>query len=358
MMRRVAAAVVAAAVVLAGGALAAALGPVNGAARTRTPAERLGPPVRALVLGDSALASLRWATGSANAVVGFEHTLDLETCRRLYTLSCPGRTGAPPPTAYEALAAHGPGYDTLVLAVGYNEFPLYMAESFDRVVTRARSLGYRRIVWWTLRHRGATTNAGRNDRTVRDLVASGAYPDVVIADWAAYSAAHPEWFVADGVHHQLAGAYAAADYLSRKVAAVEGRPCPLPDVPSGRLAAVCPDPDRTGPTAQLAALYPLGIESVICYERWIDEVRCQYLGLDLAPTRRLGAGSTGPDVQALQHRLRRLGALSTMTAVTGVYDATTTQAVRSIQGELGVRVTGVADRVTLAGLGFDVGAVA
>jgi len=354
-MRRIAVAVAACLVTLGVGAAALGLGDVDRAAQVGRTAERLGPPVRALVLGDSALASLRWATGAANAVTGFEHTLDLETCRRLFTLSCPGRTGAPPPTAYEALAAHGGAYDTLVLAVGYNEFPAYMAESFVRVVERARSLGYRRIVWWTLRNRGPSTNAGRNDRTVRDLVAGGGYDDVVIADWARYSSSHPEWFVADGVHHQLVGAYAAADYLSRKLAAVEGRPCPLPVRPGAATPAVCPDPDLAAPSVALAAMYAIGRESVICYERWPDEVRCQFQGLDLALVRTLGPGAVGPDVEAVQHRLWRLGLLA---SVTGRFDGATESAVSAAQTSRGLDGSGRADRATLVALGFDVGGIA
>jgi hypothetical protein len=353
-MTRISAVVFAAAIVVGSVAGAVGFDAVDRAAEVDQPGERLGPPMRALVLGDSALASLRWAPGAANAVVGFEHTLDLETCRRLYTLSCPGRTGAPPPTAYEALAAYGDVYDTLVLAVGYNEFPAYMAESFQRVVERARSLGYRRIVWWTLRNRGLSTNAGRNDMTVRELVAGGGYDDVVIADWAVYSASHPEWFNADGVHHQLAGAYAAADYLSRKLAAVEGRPCPLPDRPGEATPFPCPDPDRLPPTSDLASLYAIGSEAVICYERWPDEVRCQHRGLDMALDRSLAPGATGLDVEALQHRLRRLGLLAT---ITGRYDGPTESAVRVAQTERGVAVSGRADRHTLARLGFDVGGI-
>ncbi len=356
MRRRTRAVAIAAAVTatLTASVAAAVVPTIDRAVTGGATAERVAVPHRALVIGDSALASLRWATGSANVVVGFDHTLDLETCRRLYTLSCPGRTGAPPPTAYETLARYGTAYDVLVLAVGYNEFPLYMAESFARVVERARSLGYHRIVWWTLRNNGPSTNAGRNDRTVRDLVAGGGYPDVVLADWAAYSAGHPEWFVADGVHYQLAGAYAAADYLSRKMAAIDGRVCPVPTTPTGPSLSPCPDPDRAGPTAALPTLYPLGVESVLCYERDPVAVGCQLQGIDLALTRELREGAAGRDVEALQHRLRRLGRLA---AVTGVYDGATQAAVVAWADAHGLRGRTRADRDVLASLGFDVSGV-
>jgi hypothetical protein len=337
------------------GAVSAAATRIDGPAAGTAAAVRTGPPVRALVLGDSALAALRWAPGSANAVVGFDRTLDVEPCRRLAEPSCPGRGGRPPTTALEALAVHGDAYDLLVLAVGYNELPSQMADSFARVVARARSLGYRQVVWWTLRNRGPSTNAGRNDRTIRDLVAGGGYPDVVIADWAAYSAGRPDWFAADGVHYSLTGAYAAADYLSRTIASLEARVCPLPPTPTAPPSVPCPDPDTTGPVADLRALYRIGTESVICFEQEVDAVRCQLYGLGFTIRRALGPGDAGAEVDALQQRLRRLGLVA---SVTGVVDAVTSSALQAFQRSRALPSSGVADRSTLAALGFDVSGVA
>jgi hypothetical protein len=76
----------------------------------------------------------------------------------------------------------------------------------------------------------------RNNATLAELVASGAYPDVVIADWATYARDRTEWFAPDGIHLRTLGTYAASDYISRKMAHLDGRACPEPvraGVPAG-----------------------------------------------------------------------------------------------------------------------------
>jgi hypothetical protein len=233
-----------------------AVGPIDGAADApHTVAVRVDPPVPtpALVLGDSALAALNWIPAAREAVQGFDDTLDLKACRRLYYPSC---ASPAPTTAYEALAAHGRGFEVLVISVGYNDLASMTATSFEQVVGRARQLGYRQIVWWTLRAVDSGF-AGRN-AVIRQEVATGEYPDVVIADWDSYTADRPQWFVNDGVHYRPIAAWAAADYLSRKVAFLEGRPCPAPTAPDAVPQDPCPDPDATGPTAAIESLYPIG----------------------------------------------------------------------------------------------------
>jgi hypothetical protein len=239
--------------------VAVAAGPIDRAADTPvSPAVRLDPPTvtRALVIGDSALAALNWVPAARQAVLGFDATLDLEACRRLYLPSCPTSGGRLPPTAYDELAIHGPGFDTLVVAVGYNDVASVTASSFQHVVERARQMGYTRIMWWTLRTPSASF-AERN-AVIAAQLAGGQYPDVVLADWGRYSAGMGHWFVADGVHFRPVGAWAAADYLTRKMAFLEGRVCPVPVSPSVEAENACPDPDVAGPVADLEALYPIG----------------------------------------------------------------------------------------------------
>jgi hypothetical protein len=248
-------ALVAFAVAALGGA-AIAVGPIDRAADApHAVAVRVDAPVPTptLVLGDSALAALNWVPAARQAVLGFDDTLDLRACRRLYYPSC---ASPPPPTAYETIGNYGPGFAVLVVAVGYNDLASMTKTSFEQVVGRARQLGYRQIVWWTLR---AVDNgfAARN-AVIRDELATGKYPDVVIADWDRYTANRTQWFVADGVHFRPIGAWAAADYLSRKMAFLEQRPCPAPTSPGAAPQAPCPDPDATGPIADIAALYPIG----------------------------------------------------------------------------------------------------
>jgi hypothetical protein len=239
------------------------------------PAVRLDPPQPVLVVGDSAIAAVRWVPGAATAVLGIDHTLDLESCRRLVAPSCRGREGRTPPTALEAIRATKGTYHTVVVATGYNDGAPGFEASFRAIVDQARSQGVERIVWFTLRddvtyvspgELGQQATFAANNATLRGLVSSGAYPDVTIADWDAYTTLHPEWFTADGVHYRPVAAWAAADYLSRTMASLDGRPCPMPFVPNGPRPDPCPDPDLTGPIADLDALYSIGTGGVVCYE--------------------------------------------------------------------------------------------
>lgn len=236
-------------IVVAGGT--AAWASPSGVAAPTQPATRVRAHASTLVIGDSALAALTWAPGSGRAVIGFDITLDLRACRRLYRPSC---ASPAPTTVYEALGVHGPGFETLVVAVGYNDLAGSTGEGFEAVVERARQLGYSRIVWFTMR--GGATFEQRN-QVLRELLASGRFPDVTLADWNAYTASRPDWFVSDGVHFRVIGAWAAADYLTRKLAFIDGRICPEPYTPGAPAPDPCPDPDLTGPLTDLYALYPV-----------------------------------------------------------------------------------------------------
>ena len=261
----------------------------------------------------------------------------------------------------EALADHGDKYQILVVATGYNDGTAGFAESFRRVVVRARTFGYVQIVWWTLRSDVDYVSPGsvgnhaafaRNNQIVSDLLATGDYPDVVLADWGGYSSDRAEWFATDGVHYRAIGAWAASDYLSRKMAFLQERPCPLPLAPNQPVQRPCPDPDVTGPRADIEALYPVGVDGLLCYELGADRrFECRFDTHVLLIERELGPGMVGNDVTALQTRLIRLELLAG--AADGSYGPMTTQAVRAFQSSASLAVTGTADTATLAALGFD-----
>ena len=334
---------------------------------TRT-AVRLDPPRRAVVIGDSAIAALRWVPRADSAIVGFEHTLDLESCRRLYSRSCDGREGRTPPTVYEALDFHGGKFTTLVVATGYNDSDLNFAVSFRLVVERARTLGFERIVWWTLRSDvdyvapGAVADHRTfaiNNQIVRDLLATGDYPDVVLADWGAYTAGQTDWFVTDGVHYRSLGAWAAADYLTRKMAFLDDRPCPVPTAPNLPVENPCLDPDVTGPVTDLRAMYPVGADGVLCYEIGVDRrFECRTDDHVIRLERELAYGLTGDDVEAVQTRLIRLDLLADSVPGSArqpsrVFDLPTFLAVQTFQLSASLPATGIADVATLDALGFD-----
>lgn len=328
-------------------------------------AVRVDPPRPAVVIGDSAIAALRWVPGADNAIIGFDHLLDLESCRRLLDPSCRGREGRTPPTAYEALGAHGEDFEVLVIATGYNDGTSRYADAFRAIVGRARGLGYQQIIWWTLRSDVDYVSPGsvgyhetfaENNRVIRELLDTGSYPDVVLADWGGYTADKAEWFVTDGVHYRAVGAWGASDYLSRKMAYLEERPCPMPLVPGEPAPNPCPDPDVTGPVADIEALYPVGDDGVLCYEIGDDRrIECRFDTHVIQLVREMQEGDSGSDVSALQTRLVRLELLDS--SVTGYFGTITTAAVVAFQTSGGLPVTGRADVATLDALGFDTSAI-
>ena len=117
----------------------------------------------------------------------------------------------------------------------------------------------------------------------------------------------------------------------------------------------CPDPDVTGPVADIAALYTIGQDGVLCYEIGDDHhIECRFDAHVIQFTRVLSEGMSGNDVSALQMRLQRFGLLA---AVDDNFGPSTADAVRTFQSSNGLPPTGIADRPTLAALGFDTSAV-
>lgn len=239
-----------------------------GAATVVEVARRVDPPDRALVISDSAWLGIH-TYGTIDAVQGFDHTLALASCRRRVVTSCTNYDGFVPVTLLDVVEAEGDTYSTLIVATGHNDGDQAFAAEFDTIVTTARTLGYRRVVWLTLRTAGVTYESpgdagfaavfARNNATLQALVGTGDHPDVEIADWATYARDRPEWFAPDGIHLRTLGTYAATDYLSRKMAHLDGRACPEPLAAGLPPQDPCPDPDATGPVVDLAGVYPVGL---------------------------------------------------------------------------------------------------
>ncbi len=88
---------------------------------------------------------------------------------------------------------------------GYDTF----ADSFDLVVASSRAKGARRVVWLSypegvdyLLPNGlpGSESLVNINQIMRDELASGAFPGVVIADWFNYASASPTWFNRDDIH--------------------------------------------------------------------------------------------------------------------------------------------------------------
>ena len=147
---------------------------------------------------------------------------------------------------------------------GYDEWWTSFPESFDEVAEAARAKGARHIIWLTYREgvpykllTGELADEAfvKNNQTLRDKVASGAFPDVLLAEWYSHTKIDNGWISGDGIHLTREGALGVADYISRWIAFVEGRPCPMPSVLGGVVEPTCPNPDTQPPIADVVALY-------------------------------------------------------------------------------------------------------
>jgi hypothetical protein len=227
-------------------------------AAAEPPRSNSSPPetTEVIFISDSSLAGIRW-NGALPFLQGAAFDNRLESCRRLFSTSCRGREGYAPLTAVDELATATPGrYRVAVIATGYNDWASLFPSSFDAVMSVARSKGIERVVWLTYRENvGYISPSGisnsdsfvANNRVLYAAMASGEYPELILADWHGYSFTRRDWLTADGVHLTVPGARAAAGYVSRKLAWMERRPCPAGIGGPITAGGWCADPDATGP---------------------------------------------------------------------------------------------------------------
>ena len=213
------------------------------------------PPVRrATIISDSAMAGVRW-NGALGGFRGFIADDRLQSCRRLVAASCNGREGIRPPTAlYEIrwLTQPEPS-DVLVIAVGYNDWHVGFGWQARAILDAARAKGYRQIAWVTYRESLGYTlpsdssvdrsNYAFMNSELRAIHASGDYPELMLWDLDGYTRGVAGWFTADGVHELRRGSWGVADWISRHMAALDGRPCPMPWRIGLAPDPVCQNPD-------------------------------------------------------------------------------------------------------------------
>lgn len=166
----------------------------------------------ATFVGDSVSESIDY-TPSARRILqrSFAIRFDLATCRRLVAPSC-SFNGSTPSTALQAVRALGSGLGSvLIVNVGYNEGSSGYGSGIDRVMRAARRAGTRGVVWLTLRESGPYRSVYRSTNAAIRR-AAGRWPDLVVADWHAFSSGRP-WFRDDGLHLTPAGADALARFV-------------------------------------------------------------------------------------------------------------------------------------------------
>ena len=229
-------------------------------AATQPPAPNRGLS-KGLLVGDStmlAIPSYRTQYG----LQGFTPQVEAESCRALNQPSC-GRSYRPP-NSVSKINEQTHIFDSVVIMAGYDEWYTTFESSFNAVVQAARDTGARRVIWLSYKDDvpyllpngvPARESLIQMNNKLGQLVASGAYPDVIIADWNSYTASVGDWISPDGIHLRPTGALGLADYISRYIAHLEGRSCPQPWEVGGSTAGVCPNPDEHGPPADVVTLY-------------------------------------------------------------------------------------------------------
>lgn len=318
-----------------------------------------------LVIGGSSLAGLEWNSAAKKAMQGADFTFDLESCRRLYLESCSALRDSPPTTAYEVLRDKGPGHTTAILMGGYNDSGSRFKEGFEKVIEKAREVGIERFIMVTLRvvdpepRMEDPLKAGnfrQNNYILDDLMATGDYPDVFLADWNLYAGEQDHWF-SDKVHFSALGAWGAADYLSRKLAFLDKRACPQPRRPGDAPQDPCPDPDRKPPDVDFQNVYKFKRGRLLCYDvSNPDHIECKPPAdvdssvRDSLVLENLEYGDKGDQVRALQEKLRTLDIYEG--SPTGTFDDDTLAAVMRFQFEQDLPITGNVGPATRDALGF------
>jgi hypothetical protein len=178
-------------------------------------------PSRVTVITDSVGGILHYP-GGGGAALGRGIDLDVEAkvCRRLVTTGCQPDVGPPPLSALDTINALGPQIgSTVVIDVGYNDDAASYGAALDETMAALGAAGVRHVVWVTLRE----TQSGwiQIDDAIR--AAPARWPQVVVADWAAFSAGQP-WFV-DLAHLNVSGGLALASFLRPFVLRACGAGC-------------------------------------------------------------------------------------------------------------------------------------
>ena len=218
-------------------------------------AQRQTPPMRsATIISDSAMAGVRW-NGALGGFRGFNADDRLQSCRRLVARSCNGREGFRPLTALNEVRALQPAQptDVLIIAVGYNDWNVGFDWQSRLVLDAARAKSFSTVAWVTYRELVGYTlpsdsdisqsNYASMNAELRAIVASGDYPELRLWDLDGFTRGVAGWFASDGVHETRRGSWGVADWISRHMAALDGRPCPMPWTRTFTQDQICPNPD-------------------------------------------------------------------------------------------------------------------
>lgn len=164
-------------------------------------------PPRVTMIGDSVATSIAY-TSDARAILaaGIDLKLEVAPCRRVGQESC-SYDGVRPPTVIDLVLTLGDALgQTVIVAVGYNDFEPAYAGNLEDALAALRKAGVTRVLWLTL-HESRPAYASMNDAI---QAAAAHHPELTVVDWQVYSRSHPDWVQPDGIHLTGDGAVAMA----------------------------------------------------------------------------------------------------------------------------------------------------
>jgi hypothetical protein len=173
-------------------------------------------------MGDSTLLGLTYNpsagrdTDATSVISAHYHLLyAAASCRSLIGPSCGSH---PPTTVLQEMQSHaGQLGQVLVIMGGYDDSDI--RPGLDAIMAEAARQGVSTVMWLTYRT-NVTYNFAYNyvrfNQYLQDKLKQ--YEgSLVISDWNAYSANHPEWMVFDGVHVNATGAFALANFILNEI---------------------------------------------------------------------------------------------------------------------------------------------
>ncbi len=171
-----------------------------------------GQKPKVTLVGDSVADRMqRNPDALASLTDGFRLNLQTRGCRTLVVTGCTlAGDSAPPPTALQVIQRFGRFLSSyVVVEVGYNDESSRYRRDLDTVMSALRRLHVRTVIWLTLRD-------PVGDNLTRNQVIEAAprrWPQLVVADWNAYSADHADWFKEDGIHPTPLGAASLGQFV-------------------------------------------------------------------------------------------------------------------------------------------------
>jgi hypothetical protein len=172
------------------------------------------PLQRVTIFTDSSGAALNWDSTARRIIErGNRARLELYPCGRLVQPGC--LTTNPPPSVLATVRKLNRGIGpNVIVFVGYNDDPATYRHGLPVVLKALWRRGVKHDIWLTLR---ATTKQYVDINHAIYAEEQKWQPTMTVLDWNHYSAPHPSWFAADGIHLTGVGAVAFATYLHRSL---------------------------------------------------------------------------------------------------------------------------------------------